>query len=49
MAQLSKCGDSKFELPNKSIASDPNQAHVRLALSIQCNIYRTSMCATTIW
>lgn len=48
MALLSKFGDSKFELPNRSIASDPNQAQVRLALLMQCNLCRTRLCATKI-
>lgn len=29
------CADSKFKTPDKSIFGDPNQAHFRLALSIQ--------------
>lgn len=27
------CADSKFKIPDKSLAGDPNQAHFRLALS----------------
>lgn len=29
------CADSEFKIPDKSIAGDLNQAHFRLALSIQ--------------
>lgn len=32
---LSKCADNKFEIPDKRKASDPNQRHFRLILSIQ--------------
>lgn len=34
MTFLSKRADSKFELPIKSIADEPNQDHFRLALSL---------------
>lgn len=35
MAIWSKCANNEYDIPDKSIASDPNQTHFRLALSIQ--------------
>lgn len=32
---LCNCADSKLEIPDKSIASDQNQPHFRIPLSIQ--------------
>lgn len=39
MAFLSKCADSKFEIPNKSIAINPNHAHFRLAFKFEDNLH----------
>lgn len=35
MAYLSKCAESKIDMQDKNIASDPNRPHFLLALSIQ--------------
>lgn len=34
MAYLSKCAESKIDMQDKNIASDPNRPHFLLALSI---------------
>lgn len=39
MAFLSKCADSKFEIPDKSIARNPNHAHLRLAFKFEDNLH----------